>query len=346
MLKKIVISFLILSLAIGGYVGYQYYLKIYKPNVVLKNGKSQAELFIPTGSDFEQVKEILVKHHFIEDEASFEWVAQKKNYINKVKPGRYIIKKGMNNNELVNLLRSGAQTPVKVSFHNIRFKEELAGVIAKQIEADSVSLIQLLNDEDLARKYGFNKETFITMFIPNTYEMYWNTSAQEFVERMAKEYKAFWNDERKAKARKLGLSQSEVTILASIVQAEQNVKTDEQPVVAGLYLNRLKSKMQLQCDATLKFANKAYDVQRVLDSDKKIDSKYNTYKYTGLPPGPINLPEINAIDAVLNAKEHNYLYMCAKEDFSGYHNFTSSYNQHLRNAKKYQAELNKRKIYR
>ncbi|HCQ30266.1 MAG TPA: endolytic transglycosylase MltG [Flavobacteriales bacterium] len=346
MLKKIVISFLILSLAIGGYVGYQYYLKIYKPNVVLKNGKSQAELFIPTGSDFEQVKEILVKHHFIEDEASFEWVAQKKNYINKVKPGRYIIKKGMNNNELVNLLRSGAQTPVKVSFHNIRFKEELAGVIAKQIEADSVSLIQLLNDEDLARKYGFNKETFITMFIPNTYEMYWNTSAQEFVERMAKEYKAFWNDERKAKARKLGLSQSEVTILASIVQAEQNVKTDEQPVVAGLYLNRLKRNMQLQCDATLKFANKAYDVQRVLDSDKKIDSKYNTYKYTGLPPGPINLPEINAIDAVLNAKEHNYLYMCAKEDFSGYHNFTSSYNQHLRNAKKYQAELNKRKIYR
>ena len=184
------------------------------------------------------------------------------------------------------------------------------------------------------------------MFIPNTYEMYWNTSAQEFVERMAKEYKAFWNDERKAKARKLGLSQSEVTILASIVQAEQNVKTDEQPVVAGLYLNRLKRNMQLQCDATLKFANKAYDVQRVLDFDKKIDSKYNTYKYTGLPPGPINLPEINAIDAVLNAKEHNYLYMCAKEDFSGYHNFTSSYNQHLRNAKKYQAELNKRKIYR
>jgi UPF0755 protein len=346
MFKKIIISFFVLLLIAGSIFTYQLYQKIYKPNVILKNGKSQAELFIPTGSDFEQVKEILVKNNFIDDAASFEWVAHKKNYINKVKPGRYIIKKGMNNNDLVNLLRSGAQTPVKVSFHNIRFKEELAGIVSKQIEADSLSLISLLNDDETAKKYGFNKETFITMFIPNTYEMYWNTSADEFIARMAKEYKVFWNEDRKAKARKLGLSQSEVTILASIVQAEQNAKINEQPVVAGLYLNRLNLNMPLQCDATLKFANNAFHVQRVLNEDKNIDSKYNTYKYPGLPPGPINLPEINAIDAVLNAEKHNYLYMCAKEDFSGYHNFTSSYKQHLINAKKYQSELNKRKIYR
>ncbi len=346
MLKKIIISLLLLGMLIGGYYGYTLYRRIYAPNVFLSQNKTETFLYIPTGSNFNDVKRILLANGIIKDEASFEWVAQKKNYPNKVKPGRYLIKKGMTNNELVDLLRSGEQVPVKLTFHNIRFKEELAGVVARQIEADSASIIALLNDEETARKYGFNTETFFTMFIPNTYEMYWNTSAGQFVSRMAKEYKSFWNEERKAKARKLGLSQSEVTILASIVQAEQNVHIDEQPVVAGLYINRLKLRMPLQCDATLKYANKKFDVQRVLDKDKKIDSKYNTYKYAGLPPGPINLPEINAIDAVLNAASHNYLYMCAKEDFSMYHYFTRDYNRHLQNARKYQKALNKKKIYR
>ncbi len=347
MLKKIIISLFLLSLLIGGYYGYMLYRRIYAPNVFLSKNQTETYLYIPTGSNFDDVKRILSENGIIKDEASFEWVAQKKNYPNKIKPGRYLVKKGMTNNELVNLLRSGNQTPVKVSFHNIRFQTELAGKIARQLEVDSVELLTLLTSPEVARQYGFDTpEQFFTMFIPNTYEMYWNTSAEQFISRMAKEYKAFWNEKRKAQARKLGLLQSEVSILASIVQAEQNVHLDEQPMVAGLYLNRLKLRMPLQCDATLKYANKKFDVQRVLDKDKKIDSKYNTYKYAGLPPGPINLPEINAIDAVLNAASHNYLYMCAKEDFSMYHYFTRDYNRHLQNARKYQKALNKKKIYR
>ena len=252
----------------------------------------------------------------------------------------------MSNNDLVNLLRSGKQSPVKLTFNTIRTYEDLAGKVANQIEADSISLLKALRNPDLANKYGFSTATFFTLFIPNTYEFYWNTSAEEFIQRMAREYKSFWNESRRAKAKAIGLSQSEVAILASIVQAEQMSHPDERPKVAGLYLNRLKRGMRLQSDPTLVFAIGDFSINRVLNQHKSIQSPYNTYLYSGLPPGPINLPELSSLEAVLNPEQHSYLYMCAKADFSGYHHFSKTLSQHNVYAKEYQRELNRRKIMR
>jgi UPF0755 protein len=252
----------------------------------------------------------------------------------------------MSNNELINLLRAGMQEPVKVTFNTVRTKEQLAGKVAKNIEADSLSIITLLNDADFCAKYGFDRYKIITLFLPNTYEFYWNTSAEDFVERMAKEYKNFWNEERKQKAKKIGLTQSEVATLASIVQAEQSIHRSEWPMVAGLYMNRINKGMMLQSDPTLIFAIGDFTINRVLNKDKEIESPYNTYKHIGLPPGPILLPETKAIDAVLNFEKHEFVYMCAKEDLSGYHNFSKTLSQHNIYAQRYREALNKRGIMR
>ena len=196
------------------------------------------------------------------------------------------------------------------------------------------------------QKLGLSDDNVACIFIPNTYEFYWNTSADQFVKRMLKEYQKFWNNDRKAKADKIKLNYYEVATLASIVEKEQNIKRDERPEIAGLYLNRIKKKMKLESDPTLIFALDDFTIKRVLNKDKKVDSPFNTYKHRGLPPGPICIPSINAIDAVLNASNHKYIFMCAKEDFSGYHNFAKTYAKHLLNARKYQKALNKRKIMR
>ena len=341
--KKITAIVVVIIVCLGGVSAWELYSMIYRSNVGFK--ADEKYFYIPTGSGFQDVSNALVQQGIIINQTTFDWVSEQKKYKLNVKPGRYLLENGMNNNELVNLLRWGNQEPVMVTFNNVRFKEELAGKVGKFIEADSTQIINLLNSNSFVSKYGFNTTTFLTIFLPNTYEFWWNTSAEQFVERMTTEYKKFWTAERKQKAKILGLSQSEVSILASIVQKETN-KTDEKPTVAGVYLNRLKKGMLLQADPTLVYANRDFEARRVLNSHKAIDSPYNTYKYKGLPPGLICLPSIESIDAVLNAKSHNYLYFCAKADNSGYHSFASTYSQHLQNAREFQRELNRRKVYR
>lgn len=345
MLKKVIVSILLLGLVIGAYVGYNMYTRIYQPNVTLTKSKT-AFFYIKTGSNFSDVSNGLYEGGYIKNRTSFEWVAEKKsNFKTNIKPGKYLLEEGMNNNELVDLLRSGKQEPVKISFDHIRTVKDLAGKLSKNIEADSVSIYELLTAKEFLSKYGFNNNTIMTLFIPNTYEFYWNTSSEELVKRMATEYKAFWNDERKAKAQKINLSQSEVSTLASIVQAEQSIRVDERPRVAGLYVNRLKIGMMLQSDPTVIYAVGDFEIKRVTGKYLAIDSPYNTYRRLGLPPGPIVLPSIKSLDAVLNYEKHNYIYMCAKEDFSGYHNFAVNFSEHQVNARKFQKELNRRNIH-
>lgn len=345
MFKKVIVSILLIGLGIGAYIAYTMYTRVYQPNVTLSKSKT-AYFYIKTGSNFTDVANGLYEGGYIKNRTSFEWVSEKKsNFTKNIKPGKYLLKEGMSNNELVDLLRSGKQEPVKLSFDHIRTIKELAGKLSKNIEADSVSLYNLLTDVDFIDKYGLNRNTILTLFIPNTYEFYWNTSAEELVKRMAEEYKKFWTAERKEKARKLNLSQSEVSTLASIVQSEQSVRTDERPRVAGLYINRLRVGMRLQSDPTVIFAVGDFEINRVTGKHLAVESPYNTYRNLGLPPGPIVLPSVKSLDAVLNYEKHNYIYMCAKEDFSGYHNFAVNYTEHQENARKYQQELNRRNIH-
>ncbi len=342
--RKIIISFLTISIAGICFISYRFYLYVYQPNVVTGN-RETAYFYIHTGFDGHNVVNSLYQHNFIRNRNSFEWMMRRKNYFNHVHPGRYLLKAGMNNNELINLLRSGKQQPLRIVLRNLLYKEELAGKISRLLEADSTELINLLNDKDYVAKYGFNTENIMTMFIPDSYEFMWNTSSTEFFRRILKEYKRFWNKKRKQKAIRLNYSQQEISILAGIVQKETNVD-EEMPVVAGVYLNRLRKGMLLQADPTVVFAVGDFNIRRVLNFHKEIDSPYNTYKYKGLPPGPICMASKKAIDAVLNPQEHQYLYFCAKEDFSGHHNFAKTYAQHLINAHKYQAALNRKRIFK
>jgi UPF0755 protein len=242
------------------------------------------------------------------------------------------------------MLRSGRQLPVKVTFNTIRTKEELAEKITANLEVSKEQFLALIQDSVYIRKFGFEEETIMSMFIPNTYEFWWNTGSEALFDRMYKEYQSFWTEERKQKAQALGLTQQEVSTLASIVQAESQ-KSDERPKIAGVYLNRLRIGMPLQADPTLVFAAGDFTIKRLTAVQMAIDSPYNTYKYAGLPPGPINLPDINSLNAVLDAESHKYLYFCAKEDFSGYHAFAVNYNDHMTNARRYQRALNAANIF-
>ncbi len=345
MLKKILLSFLFLFLLGTVLTGIWGYRLVYQPNISLTNSGSDY-LYIATGSTFDDVLQNLAVKYFILNTETFRRLSELKGYSTKVKPGRYRIRDRMSNNQLINLLRAGLQEPVQISFNNIRSKGQLASRIGRKLEADSTQLLSLLNSAEFAGKYGFNSENILTLFVPNTYEIYWNTSSGEFIERMAKEYKNFWTAKRKLLAREIPLTQTEVSVLASIVQAEQNRFDDEKPVIAGLYLNRLKSGMPLQSDPTLIYSIGDFSITRVLNSDKNIDSPYNTYRHSGLPPGPICLPEISSIDAVLNYQKSNYLYMCAMEDFSGRHHFSETIQQHAIYAKRYREALDKHNIKR
>ena len=343
-IKKVIISFVAIIFLFGILLAHRLYSYVYQPNIKL-NEKTQQFIYIPTNSRFSDIVRILSDEGLLIDKNSFEWVAERKNYRYNIKAGRYFINRELNNNELLNLLRSGEQIPVKVTFNNLRTKQQLAGKITSQIEADSIAIIQHLNDTTFLIETGLNPNNVNSLFIPNTYELYWNTSAKQFVDRMQKEYNKFWNNERLKKAETIGLTKFEVSALASIVEME-SYKKDERPIIAQLYLNRLKKGMKLQSDPTIIFAIGDFTIRRVLTKDLKIDSPYNTYLHKGLPPGPICIPSINAIDAVLNASKNDYLFMCAKEDFSGYHNFAKTSRGHTKNAKKYRRALNKRKIMR
>lgn len=337
--------FIIVVLGTVG-TAYELFLRVYQPNISFSRDVSEKYIYIPTDADFIDVVTILSENGLLINANSFEWLAKQKKYNTNIKPGRYKINRDLNNNELINLLRSGRQTPVKVRFNNLRTKEQLAGKIAIQIEADSVSILDYITDIMFQKKLGLNDDNLVCIFLPNTYEFYWNTSAEEFVDRMLKEYSVFWNSKRKEKAEYINLSSYEVSILASIVEKEQSIRIDERKKIAGLYLNRLRRGMRLESDPTLIFALGDFSIKRVLNKDKKVDSPYNTYMYLGLPPGPICIPSISAIDAVLNAESHDFIFMCAKEDFSGYHNFSKTYVKHLFNARKYHTALNKRRIMR
>lgn len=336
--------FLVVIAIVAVLFGGRFYRYINAANVDLSKSKT-AYIHIPNNIGFSELKIILEKSGVIKDMVSFEWVAQKKEYTNKIKGGRYRLEDGMSNNKLVNLLRSGKQEPISLTFNNIRKLEQLASVVSKKLMLDSVELVALFNDDIYVSELGFNKKTLPSLFLPNTYQVYWNTDSKSFVSRMKREYKKFWTDEKIKKAKGKGLTPIQVSVLASIVDEETQM-ADEKPVVAGLYLNRFKRGMRLQADPTLKYALGNFAIKRLLNEDKAVESPYNTYKYAGLPPGPIRIPSIVGVNAVLNSSSHKYLYMCAKEDFSGYHNFAKTLSQHNRNAAKYRRELNKRGIRR
>jgi UPF0755 protein len=343
--RKFVTAFVLLAILGCGGMVYELYSRVYQLNIVLPDS-AEKYIYIPSNSEFPDVVKILLENGLLINANSFEWLAKQKKYDTNIKAGRYKINRALNNNDLVNLLRSGKQTPIKVTFNNLRNKEQLAGKIASQIEADSLSILKYITDTTFLNKLKLNTDNVACLFIPNTYEFYWNTSVEGFVNRMVKEYSDFWNSSRKKKAAEIKLNYYQVAVLASIVEKEQSIKRDERPEIAGVYLNRLKKRMKLESDPTLIFALGDFKIKRVLNKDKKVESPYNTYKNKGLPPGPICIPSINAIDAVLNASEHNYIFMCAREDFTGYHNFAKTYAKHLVNARKYQKALNERKIMR
>lgn len=334
-----VATFIVVTLLI---LGATYYTRMFRANVAIEKDKL---IFIPTGADFNVVLDSLKKEKILKDVESFINASNSMGYTQRVKAGCYKIKPKMSNRVLIRMLITATQTPVKVTFNNIRTPEQLAAKISSQIEADSLSIIRLIRGQDIPQNYGFNQFTFIAMFIPNTYEFYWNTDAKSFFNRMKKEYELFWNKERDEKAKVIGLERDKVSTLASIVEEESN-KRDERPMIAGVYLNRLKINMPLQADPTIKFAIGDFSLKRILTKHLEVKSPYNTYKNYGLPPGPICCPSLSSIDAVLNAVNHKYLYFCAKDDFSGYHIFAKTLSEHNRNALAYQKALNKERIYR
>lgn len=322
---------------------FYFYQVFYGANVLQEE---QAQVILIDGDDtFDSLRNQLYDRAIVDEIISFSFVAKALGYQDNVKPGVYLMEPDMTNMEAIRRLRAGDQIPVDITFNNVRFKEDLVEKITADTGIDGTEFLNLLNDNEYLSTLGFNKETIMAMFIPNTYEVYWTISAKGLFDRMKKEFDKFWNADRKAKAQTLGLSPVEVSTLAAIVQDEKFV-VSESPTIAGLYINRIKKNMLLQADPTVKFALGDFTIQRVLIADTRIDSPYNTYKYRGLPPGPINLPTIASLDAVLNYEKHDYIYMCAKEDFSGYHRFAKDLTQHNKNARLLHKALNERKIYR
>lgn len=341
--KKLSLLILGLLLIIGSVLGFSLYGKIFKANTV-----QDGFLYIPTNSKFKEVENLA--RPFLKRVKSFVWVAKKLNYTEAVKPGKYKISEGMSNFDLIKMLRSGNQTLVNLSFNNQDTFEKLAGRISQQIEADSISLLKAFNDTVFMNEAGFTPATAIGMYIPNSYEFYWNTTAEDFMSKMLDEHNKFWNNERLEKAKKLNLTKNEVITLASIVQKETST-VNERPIVAKLYLNRLANDWPLQADPTIIFALKAklgndMVIKRVFSKDLQIDSPYNTYKNTGLPPGPISMPDISSIEAVLNPANHDYYFMCASVTTFGTHEFAKTLGEHNKNAAKYQQWLNKQGVNR
>ena len=275
--------------------------------------------------------------------AGYEWLMKYYHYDERVKPGNYAIRPGDSVRDICLRLLSGNQTPVRLVVPSVRTLDRLAGAVGKQLLTDSADIMMVLSNTALIDSLGYSAASFPALFIPNTYEVYWTMTPAQFVARMVKENGRYWNATRQAKAKAQGLTPIEVITLASIVDEETN-KDDEKPMVAGLYLNRLHRGMLLQADPTVKFALGQFELRRILYAHLQVDSPYNTYKYAGLPPGPIRIPSMAAIESVLNPAKHNYLYMCAKEDFSGYHNFATSLTQHNVNARRYQQALNQRGV--
>ena len=336
-----ILSFVaVLLLLVGGAVAYVAYSAVMAP--VVKNDQTVYVQVYP-GDDVRRVEEVLTSVVDFKTTAAFAPLMKHYKYETRVKPGNYAIRPGDSMRDICLRLLSGNQTPVKLVLPSVRTLDRLAGAVSKQIMIDSAAVMDLLTDVRFLDSLGYTSETIPCLFIPNTYEVYWTMSPKQFVTRMVKERNAFWTPARTAKAKALGLTPNEVITLASIVD-EETVKNDEKPMVAKLYLNRLKRGMLLQADPTVKFALGEFELRRILYVHLQTNSPYNTYKYAGLPPGPIRIPTISAIESVLNPANHSYLYMCAKEDFTGYHNFATTLTQHNVNARRYQQALNRRGI--
>ncbi len=325
---------LVVTLAVGWF----YYNKFFVANIHFSDESKGYFLYIREGDSLEDLTLQLTNHQIIKDEDSFEWCAEEMEYSRRIIPGKYKFINGESNYSLIKRLRSGSQVSINVTFINVRSLNDLAHVISKKIDVDSSNFIHLLNNKSYLDSLGFTKETLLSLFIPNTYQFYWATNAKGFIQRMKREHKSFWNDERLGKAKEINLSPVEVATLASIVDEESN-KNDEKPIIAGLYMNRLNKGMLLQADPTVKYALNDFARKRILTKDLEVNSPYNTYKVIGLPPGPIRIPSVQGLDAVLNYQRHDYLFMCAKEDLTGYHYFTRSLAQHNANARKYQAAI-------
>jgi UPF0755 protein len=345
-IKKLLWAVALIGIVIAAYFAYFVYSAMFKPNTVFTSEKEY--IYIPTGANYNEVRSQL--EPLLIDIGKFDALARQKKYVSNIKAGKYVITKGMNNNDIINSIRSN-NIPIKVSFNNQETLEDLAGRISVQIEADSLSLLSVFNSEDFLKSNGFESKTALGMYIPNSYEFFWNTSAEQFRDRMLKEYQRFWNESRLEKAQALSLSPTEIITLASIVQKETS-KVDERARVAGVYINRLKVGMPLQADPTVIYAIKEQSgdfnqvIKRVLYNDLELDSPYNTYKYAGLPPSLITMPDISSIDAVLNYEKHNYYYFVADVTNFGYHKFAKNLSQHNRNREEYVRWINQQGVNR
>ncbi|SDS85583.1 UPF0755 protein [Gillisia sp. Hel1_33_143] len=345
-IKKILLIIALLGLVVLGFFSYTIYNNIFAPNT--KFDSDSTVVYIPTGANYTVVKDSLSP--LIKDMEAFDAVAQKKNYVGNIKAGKYLLKKNMNNNDLINVLRSQNQ-PVKVVFNNQERLEDLAGRISRQIEADSLSLLSAMKEEEFLSGNDFTLRNGLAMYIPNQYEFFWNTSAEEFRSRMQKEYNKFWTQEKLDKAKEIGLSPLDVSVIASIVQKE-TAKVDERPKVAGVYMNRINKGMKLEADPTVIYAIKDKTqnfntvIKRVLYKDLTLDSPYNTYLYKDLPPGPIFMPDISSINAVLNYEKHDFIFFVANVENFGYHKFAKTLREHNINKQAYVNWVNKQGIKR
>ena len=338
-LLKPILGILLIGFIIAGVMGFQKYQDVFSPSVPQK--LADTHINIPTNSSFEEVVIILKDRQLIKKEAAFRWVADYMKYPrSSMRSGRFEIQPGWSNYELIRHLRGGKQTPVKVVFNHAWKVDNVAGKVATFIEPDSAEIATLFHDEAYLKELGFNSTDLMTLFIPNTYEFFWNTSPKQFMERMLKEQQAFWKkNNRVQKAEKLELSPMQVYTLASIVERETQ-QNSEKPRVAGVYYNRLQTKgWKLEADPTVKFATGDFGLKRILNKHLELDSPYNTYRNPGLPPGPISMSSISSIDAVLNVEDHKYMFFCARGDGSGYHNFARTLSQHNANAAQYRRNM-------
>jgi UPF0755 protein len=337
---RIILTILIIPILSGAVtLGIIYYAV----NISLFKISEPVYIYIDEKKDYNQLLSDLDSVAHIKYRSLFIRLASKMNYPENMKSGKYCLSPSTTCLEAVRMFRNGQQAPVKITFNNIRLKKDLAERVGEQLMFGPESLLDALNSPSVCQSLGFDTISIVSMFIPNTYEMYWTVSADNFLQKMKKEYDRFWTPERQKKAQALSLSPVEVSVLASIVE-EETADKSEYPIVAGLYINRLRKGMLLQADPTVKFAVGDVTLRRILFAHLTVDSPYNTYKNPGLPPGPIRIPSISGIDAVLNYAQHNYLYMVAKEDFSGKHNFATNLSEHNRNARKYQEALNRNNI--
>ena len=336
-MKRFLLIFTIIIAVLAYLSLYFGYCTLFKTNT--KEGVGY--LYLPDGTTYEQLLDSVKVLNRLLNLNSFERAAKIEKLHANIKPGRYKIEKGMGNREIVRAIKYGWQTPTRITIAgNIRTKERLASLLSKKIASDSAAVINLLNSEDFADSLGFNSETFLAMFLPNTYEVYWTITPKDLIIKLKKEYDKFWNDERIDKAKAIGLTPVEVITLASIVSEESNIK-EEQPTIAGVYINRLHKRVPLQADPTIKFAFNDPSIKRILYKHLGIKSPYNTYKNLGLPPGPIVIPSLFTIDAVLNYERHNFQYFCAKPSLDGSHNFSETLAEHNRNARAYQKAISR-----